>query len=147
FVRRANPRLSPREAETIARSVIGFSLKYGVDARLIIAIVMVESDFNPNCVSSAGAMGLGQLMPCNVQELGIRRPHDLVENIWGTVKLVRGHLDKYKAGSSEQGLILALAAYNAGDGAVKRAGGVPPYRETQRYVVKVTTLYRRLCGL
>ncbi|HZH98932.1 MAG TPA: lytic transglycosylase domain-containing protein [Fimbriimonadaceae bacterium] len=148
FIRRRNARLSEKEAYRIAQGVIGFSLKYGVDARLIMSMVMVESGFNPNATSRAGAMGLGQLMPGTARGMGVSNAYDSIDNLYGTVRLIRGHLDKYKrqTGDEFQGLVLALAAYNAGGGAVSRHGGVPPYRETQNYVKKVTSIYRQLCG-
>lgn len=149
FAKKTNPRLSDAMADKIARAIIGYSLQYGVDARLIVAIIITESDFNPREVSHAGARGLGQLMPVNVRELGISNVYDVEQNLWGTVKLIRGHLDKYHAqtgGDPFQTLVLTLAGYNAGDGAVRKHGGVPPYRETQNYVRRVISRYRALCG-
>ena len=149
FAKKANRRLSDSQAETIARSIIQYSLQYGVDARLIVAIVLTESDFNPKTVSHAGAKGLGQLMPVNVRELGITNVYDLEQNLHGTIKLIRGHMDKYHkktGGDPFETLVLTLAGYNAGDGAVRRHKGVPPYRETQNYVRKVIARYRALCG-
>ena len=144
FIKKINPRLSTGQALDIAAGIIGFSLKYGVDARLIMAMVMTESSFNPNSTSSAGAMGLGQLMPSNVREMGLNNAYDTMQNLSGTVRLVRRHLEQYK--SKFNSLILSLAAYNAGPGAVRKYGGVPPYRETQNYVKKVLNLYRQFCG-
>lgn len=150
FIRGYNPRLTKQQADQIAHGIIGFSLQYGVDARLITAMVLVESGFNPNATSHKGAMGLGQLMPGTARGLGVRNAYDTYENLYGTVRLVRGHLDKYAAagpdGQKYADLVLALAAYNAGSGAVKRHGGVPPYRETQNYIRKVIDWYRRLSG-
>lgn len=146
FIKKVNPRLSNGEALKIAQAVIGYSLKFGVDARLIMAIVMTESDFKPGTVSHAGAMGLGQLMPVNMQELGLTNAFDTYQNLFGTVKLVRGHLMDYSNHDDFNRLVLALAAYNAGPGAVRKYGGVPPYRETQNYVRKVIALYNRFCG-
>ncbi|MDR3690532.1 MAG: lytic transglycosylase domain-containing protein [Fimbriimonas sp.] len=148
FILKDNPRLSPREATRIAQGVLGFSRRYGVDARLIVAMIVCESDFNPNEVSRAGAMGLGQLMPDTVNDYGINNPFDTIDNLYGTVREIRSHMDKYRneTGDDYQALVLGLAAYNAGEGAVKRHGGVPPYRETQNYVRKVISLYYRLCG-
>lgn len=149
FAKKTNPRLSDAMADKIARAIIGYSLQYGVDARLIVAIILTESDFNPREVSHAGARGLGQLMPVNCRELGITNVYDVEQNLWGTVKLIRGHMDKYHAqtgGDAFQTLVLTLAGYNAGDGAVKKHGGVPPYRETQNYVRRVISRYRALCG-
>ncbi len=147
FVKRQNPKLSDAKALEIANGVIGFSLRYGVDARLIMAIVYCESTFNPNDTSHTGAMGLGQLMPDTARELGVTNAYDTTQNLYGTVKLIRSHLDKYgKSHDDFRALVLSLAAYNAGPGAVKRHGGVPPYRETQRYVQKVIAVYKQLCG-
>lgn len=148
FIKQRNKRLSDDAAWNIAEGVVGFSLKYGVDARLIMAMVMVESNFNPTAVSRAGAMGLGQLMPGTAQGMGVGNPFDAKENLSATVRLIRGHMEKYQrqTGDGFEGLVLALAAYNAGSGAVRKHGGVPPYRETQAYVRKVTALYRELSG-
>lgn len=150
FIRGYNPRLTKQQADQIAHGIIGFSLQYGVDARLITAMVLVESGFNPDATSPKGAMGLGQLMPGTARGLGVRNAYDTYENLYGTVRLVRGHLDKYATagpdGQKYADLVLALAAYNAGSGAVKRHGGVPPYRETQNYIRKVIDWYRRLSG-
>ncbi len=149
YILQQNKRLSTDEAERIARSVIGFSLQYGVDARLVMAMIMVESGFNPKVTSRAGAMGLGQLMPGTARGLGVNNAYDSVENLYGMVKLIRGHIDNYSRqtnGDEYRSLVLMLAAYNAGSGAVRRHGGVPPYRETQNYVRKVTALYKELSG-
>ncbi len=90
-------------------------------------------------------------MPEEARKLGLSNPYDPVQNIAGAVYLLKGRLDKYSGGVSKQDLkmrhiILALASYNAGMGAVKRYGGVPPYRETRNYVKKVEKIYRELCG-
>jgi len=148
FILRRNRRLSAGEATRIAEGVIGYSLRFGVDARLIMAMVMVESGFNPNATSRTGAMGLGQLMPGTAAGMGVSNAYDSIDNLYGTVRLIRGHLETYQrqTGQDYASLVLALAAYNAGPGAVSRHGGVPPYRETQNYVRKVIGIYRALCG-
>ena len=148
FIRRHNPKLAAAMADRIAENILLYSAHFGVDPRLIMAIVMTESDFRPETTSHKGAMGLGQLMPVNVKELGLSNGYDIDQNLYGTVKLVRGHLEKYnsRTGDSFEALVLALAGYNAGDGAVKRHGGVPPYRETQNYVKKVIERYAQLTG-
>ncbi|MFY9235211.1 MAG: lytic transglycosylase domain-containing protein [Fimbriimonadaceae bacterium] len=148
FIKKRNPRLSNNEAYRIAQGVIGFSIHYGVDARLIMAMVMTESGFNPKATSRAGAQGLGQLMPGTARGMGVSNSYDSIENLYGTVKLVRGHLATYtaKTGNSFDGLVLMLAAYNAGSGAVRKHGGVPPYRETQNYIRKVIGVYNALKG-
>ena len=148
FIKHHNPRLSDSESYRMAQGILGFGRKYGVDSRLIVAMVICESDFNPNEVSHAGAMGLGQLMPDTVQDYGITNPFDSVQNLYGTVREIRSHLDKYQSetGDDFRALQLGLAAYNAGEGAVRLHGGIPPYRETQNYVKKVIKLYYKLAG-
>jgi soluble lytic murein transglycosylase-like protein len=149
FIKNANKRLSDAEAISIAESILGYSLEYGVDARLIMAMVMTESGFRPEATSHKGAMGLGQLMPGTARGLGVSNAYDTDQNLYGTIKLVRKNLDKYtaEAGDDYDGLVLALAAYNAGGGNVRKHGGVPPFRETQNYIKKVISLYKELSGI
>ena len=110
--------------------------RYGVDQRLIEAVIAVESGGNPRAVSPKGATGLMQLMPQTAAELGVRNPFDPQENLDGGVRHLRDLLVRF-AGD----VVLALAAYNAGEEAVRTYGGVPPYRETQDYVRKIRGLY------
>lgn len=148
FMRQRNKRLSVAQSTKIAEELLGFSVHYGVDARLVMALVMAESNFNPKARSHAGARGLGQLMPGTARELGVSNSYDIEQNLSGTVKLLRKHIDKYTAstGDTLTGLIHALAAYNAGPGNVRKYGGVPPFRETQNYVKKVIDYYHMLTG-
>ncbi len=148
FIRGYNSRISQATADRIAETIIRQSIRFGVDARLVMALVMTESGFNPQAKSHAGARGLGQLMPGTARMLGVSNSYDTEQNLYGTVKLLRQHLDKYGKRTNDdfEALVLSLAAYNAGPGAVSRHGGVPPFRETQNYVRKVTERYRELIG-
>jgi len=112
------------------------SLEYGVDPKLVDALVRVESSYDPRAVSRKGAMGLMQLMPDTADRLDVEDPFDPEDNVRGGVKEFSRLVDRY-AGN----LQLALAAYNAGEGAVARYRGVPPYDETRNYVSRILTLY------
>ncbi len=148
-----NSKLSEKQADTIARSIIAFGLRYNVDPRLVCAVILAESHFRIGATSKAGAQGLGQLMPSTAAGLGVDDAYDPVQNIYGSVRYVRGMLDRMCGAGKKfddltwYDLALALAAYNAGPNAVKKHGGVPPYKETQNYVKRVTSIYKQLCGV
>jgi soluble lytic murein transglycosylase-like protein len=109
------------------------SVKYGVPTSLVWAIVKAESDFDPFVVSKAGAVGLMQLMPETARLMGVRDRYDPAQNIDGGVKFLSHLLKRFKGRTT-----LAIAAYNAGEGAVRRyKNAVPPFKETRRFVMKV----------
>lgn len=115
--------------------------KYGLDGALLKAIVRQESDFNPNSVSSRGAMGLMQLMPETARGLGVTNPFDAVQNVDGGARYFRDLLLRFNGD-----VVSALAGYNAGPNAVKKYGGIPPYTETQNFVRKVMDYWKEYQG-
>jgi soluble lytic murein transglycosylase-like protein len=114
--------------------------KYGVSPKLLAAVAKVESGYNPHAVSKVGAQGLMQLMPGTAKGLGVHNSFDPQQAINGGAKLLAHNLKEFKS------VPLALAAYNAGGGAVHRYGGIPPFAETQAYVPKVQKALAALGG-
>ncbi|WP_397579539.1 lytic transglycosylase domain-containing protein [Sphingorhabdus sp.] len=106
--------------------------RFGIDHNLVDAVAWQESRYNPRALSTAGARGVMQLMPGTARQLGVRNPHDVEQNVVGGTAYLRQQLERFG-----NNVPLALAAYNAGPGAVIKYGGIPPYRETQDYVRQI----------
>src|SRR5437867_4716942 len=128
-------RLPQGDPEPYAREITEAANRYGIPERLVTAMIRAESGFNPRAVSRKGAQGLMQLMPGTAAVLGVRNSFDPAENIDGGVRHLRGLLERYG-----NNLPFALAAYNAGEGAVNMHGGIPPYPETQAYVGRILAI-------
>lgn len=116
--------------------IAAVSEAHGVDPMLVKALIQVESNYQPRARSPKGAMGLMQLMPSTAREYKLRNPFDPKANIEAGIKHLKGLIDRF-------GVELALAAYNAGEGAVQKFNGVPPYRETRNYVSRILSLAGR----
>ena len=121
------------ESVPYAEIIASLSEAHGVDPNLVRALIQVESNYRPRAKSPKGAMGLMQLMPATAREYKVRNPYDPKSNIAGGVKHLKALIDKW-------GVELGLAAYNAGEGAVKKFNGIPPYRETRNYVTRILSL-------
>ena len=126
----------PLADQNLSTLIEAAARKYKVDPKLVAAVAEVESNGNQNAVSSAGAIGVMQLMPDTAASLGVD-PYNKQQNVEGGAKYLRQMLDTFGGDTKK-----AVAAYNAGPGAVKDYGGVPPYKETQNYVNKVLDIYR-----
>jgi len=124
--------------EKIEQMIREVSARYRVDPALVRAVMQTESNWNSSAVSRKGALGLMQLVPGTAQQLGVHNAFDPKQNLDGGVRYLHTLLERYNGDLDK-----ALAAYNAGPGAVDRAGGIPRYRETRNYVQKVTDSYFR----
>jgi soluble lytic murein transglycosylase-like protein len=132
----ANARGHQASQEEIDSSIVMAAARHNVDPNLVRAVVKVESNFNSNAVSSKGAIGLMQLMPKTARQLKVKNPFDPDQNVDAGVRHLKYLLESYNGDVN-----LTLAAYNAGEGAVRRSAGVPHFSETQNYVRRITNLY------
>lgn len=126
-------------AADLARAILDGARRHGVDPLLVKAVILAESAGRRWATSPEGAMGLMQLMPATARRFGVTDPYDPAQNVAGGSRYLRWLLDRYRGDAT-----LALAGYNAGEGAVDRHGGVPPYRETRNYVRIVQSNHRLL---
>ena len=115
--------------------IAAMSQAHGVDPMLVRALIQVESNYRPRAKSNKGAMGLMQLMPSTARQYNLRNPYDPTANIGAGVKHLKGLIDRM-----DGAIDMALAAYNAGEGAVKKFKGIPPYRETRNYVSRILSI-------
>ena len=135
-IMQANSHGHQSSPEEIDQSIVMAAARHNVDPNLVRAVIKVESNFNSNAVSRKGAMGLMQLMPKTARELRVKNPFDPEQNADAGVRHLKYLLQKYNGDVN-----LTLAAYNAGEGAVRRSAGVPHIAETQDYVRRITHLY------
>lgn len=134
----STPTSSDPASSTVKQSIQEAAQSTGLSANLLKAVATVESGLNPNAVSSAGAIGVMQLMPGTAAGLGVN-PTNVAQNVQGGAEYLKSLLGTFHGDVS-----LALAAYNAGPGAVEQFGGIPPFTQTQQYVKKVLTVYQQL---
>ena len=140
YIKNSNPKLKDGEIEWLYTRIDKYSRQYNIDPYLIVAVMEKESSFDHETISSAGALGLMQIMPSTAKELGVN-PKRAEENIEGGIRYLRQQLDKY---DGKYKVHYALASYNAGAGAVRKYGGIPLYAETQNYVRKIVEKYNKL---
>ncbi|HTU83515.1 MAG TPA: lytic transglycosylase domain-containing protein [Candidatus Acidoferrales bacterium] len=137
-LRHLNPQLPRWQSDELARHLLVNAERWRINANMLAAIVTVESRWHTHALSRAGAIGLGQLMPGTAVMLGVN-PHDPTENLEGAAEYLSNLLHKFGRRYD-----LVFAAYNAGPKAVDEYGGIPPYYETQHYVVKVMSAWESL---
>lgn len=136
FPLEADAQAEPRQNKNFDKIIKAVAEKYNLEASLIHSIIRTESDYNPHCISSKGALGLMQLMPETAKIYGVGNPFEPRDNIEGGVRYLKDLINLY-----DRRTRFVLAAYNAGQTAVKKYGGIPPYPETRNYIEKVMASY------
>lgn len=132
-------RARPADPSGVAQTILASARQHRIDPLLVRAVILTESAGQRRATSPKGAMGLMQLMPATARRFGVADPYDPDQNIAGGARYLRWLLDRYGGD-----VMLALAGYNAGEGAVDRYGGIPPYRETRTYVRTVRDTHQFL---
>jgi len=138
-----SPASAPAPTANVPELITAAGAQHHIDADLLASVIRAESGFHSNAVSRTGARGLMQLMPGTAQQLGVNDAFRPDQNIAGGTTYLDRLLDRYDPNNDTHGLALALAAYNAGPAAVDRYHGVPPFRETRAYVVRVMNEFKR----
>ena len=138
FPLEADAQVEPRQNKKFDEIIKTVSEKYNLEVSLIHSIIRAESDYDPHCVSSKGALGLMQLMPETAKIYGVGNPFEPRDNIEGGVRYLKDLINLY-----DRRTRFVLAAYNAGQTAVKKYGGIPPYPETRNYIEKVMASYSK----
>lgn len=134
----AEPAENVAMAGALDAAITRLAYAHGIRPSFVHAVIKAESNYNPRAISYKGAVGLMQLMPHTAVRFGVRNRFDALQNLEGGVRYLRFLLDTYQGDGN-----LALAAYNAGEGAVDRFGGIPPYQETRQFVPRVNRYYAR----
>lgn len=136
FPLEADAQVEPGQNNKFDKIIKAVAEKYNLEASLIHSIIRTESNYDPHCISSKGALGLMQLMPETARIYGVGNPFEPRDNIEGGVRYLKDLINLYNGRTR-----FVLAAYNAGQTAVKKYGGIPPYPETRNYIEKVMTSY------
>ena len=140
-IRTINPQMPVWQSQDLARHLLINARRWKIDANMLVALVSVESAWRTHAESWAGAIGLGQLMPGTAHTLHVN-PRDPYQNLQGAARYLYGLLTKYRGKPNRYAL--TFAAYNAGPKAVAEFGGIPPFAETQNYVVKVMSTWQKI---
>lgn len=139
-----NPRIAPIDALRLSDAAVSAAQRHGLPPEFLAATLLQESAFDPQAMSSAGAVGIAQFEPSTAEGIGID-PFDPYDSIEGAAQLLSGYVRAY-AGRFPNPYAAALAAYNAGPGAVEHYGGIPPYAETREYINDIVDRWAKIAG-